>query len=189
MHFGYKPSFYGGNYKTTSINAKAENLITSRMWKPSLLKRRCLVIADSFIEGSEEEKLSKPYVFYLPRRPFAMAGIYDEYVNEDSGEIYRGFAIVTTKPTQATKAIGHHRSPVILSPDMEEKWLFNIPMAEHTGMLYPNEEFINAYPIADGVKSRCVNSVELLKPIGQRIFKEYDYRITEKVRLGKRKMR
>ena len=37
-------------FKLSTINAKAETLMSNKMWQDSFLKRRCLVPVDTFIE-------------------------------------------------------------------------------------------------------------------------------------------
>ena len=69
-----------------------------------------------FIEGPKKERLNKPYVLYLKDglKPFAFAGIWDEWVNKETGEILQSYAIITTVSNELTQIIGHHRLPVIL---------------------------------------------------------------------------
>jgi putative SOS response-associated peptidase YedK len=58
------------------------------MFRHAIRKQRCLVPADAFIEGPKKERLNKPYVVYANNidRPFAFAGIWDRWVNKDTGE-------------------------------------------------------------------------------------------------------
>lgn len=143
-------------------------------------------MADAFIEGPEKEKLSKPYVVYLrERRPFAFAGVWDEWVNPETGNTLRSFAILTTVANPLLQKIGHHRSPVILEPNQERDWISSdLPLSDVTSMLEPYEaQHMNAYPIDPVIKNPRAQGVELLKPIGERIYKEYDYEIYEELRL------
>ncbi|NVK28742.1 MAG: SOS response-associated peptidase [Flavobacteriia bacterium] len=164
----------------------AKGILQKPMFRKSIRDKRCLVLADAFIEGPEKEKLSKPYVVYLKeRRPFAFAGVWDEWVNTDTGEILRSFAILTTVANPLMQKIGHHRSPVILEPDQESDWLSNdLPIQDVTAMLEPYDaKRMNAYPIDPAIKNPRAQGIELLKPTGERVFKEYDYEIYEELRL------
>ena len=61
---------------------------------------------------------------YLKKvRPFAFAGIWDDWVNQETGEVIKTFGIITTMSNSVTQAIGHHRSPVILNPEEYSAWL------------------------------------------------------------------
>lgn len=165
----------------------AKGIITKPSFRKPIRSQRCLVLADCFIEGTTKEKLSKPYAVYLKEgeRPFAFAGIWDNWANPDTGEIIRSFAIITTVANELLRMIPHHRSPVILSRSHEQAWLNNdIPLSDVTGMLRPYPaEYMNAYPIDPAIKNPRANGPELLKPRGQRLMPEYDTRKSEDVTL------
>lgn len=165
----------------------AKGIITKPAFRKPIRSQRCLVIADCFIEGTIKEKLSKPYVVYLRegQRPFAFAGIWDQWANPETGEITRSFAIITTTANELLQKIPHHRSPVILPRHLEQAWLSNdIPLSDVTAMLkpYPAEQ-MNAYPVDPAIKNPRAEGPQLLKPIGQRLVPEYDMKKSEDVNL------
>ena len=155
--------------------------------KPSFRKpfksQRCLVIADAFIEGTEKEKLNKPFVVYpisKSDRPFAFAGLYDHYIDEETGEVTSSFSIITSVATPLLKKIPHHRSPVILRDSHEEdKWLRreSSPAELESLLRLPRGENFNAYPISNVIKNSRIKDVSLIQPTGERILKEYEYMI------------
>lgn len=164
----------------------AKGILQKPMFRKSIREKRCLVLADAFIEGPEKEKLDKPYVVYLrERRPFAFAGIWDEWVNTETGELLQSFAILTTVSNPLLQKIGHHRSPVILEPDQERDWISNdLPINDVTSMLEPYDaKLMNAYPIDKAIKNPRAQGVELLKPVGERLYTEYDYEIYDELKL------
>jgi putative SOS response-associated peptidase YedK len=165
----------------------ARGIINKPMFRHSIRSQRCLVIADAFIEGPEKEKLSKPYVVYLRNkdRPFAMAGIWDEWTNLETGDVLRSFAIITTVANEVLQAIGHHRSPVILPREHEREWLnAALPLAEITAMLTPyNAGLMNAYPIDAAIKNPALKSIDALQPIGERVFPETEETLHQATRL------
>lgn len=190
--FGFTPSW--AKKKMYVINARSEGdhnknndprytgakgIISKPMFRKSIRDKRCLVIADAFIEGTTKEKLNKPYLVYKKgkKRPFAMAGIWDEWIDKKTGEIVQGFAIITTAPTPLIQQIPHHRSPMVLSEEDEQKWLNNnVALNEITEILKPfDDNDFNAYPISTEIKSPKNKSIEILKPIGDRVRKEFDY--------------
>lgn len=165
----------------------AKGIISKPAFRSAIRQHRCLVVADAFIEGPEKEKLDKPYLVYLKdgKRPFAFAGIYEEWIDKETGEVFPGFAIITTVANGVTHKLGHHRSPVILHPEQEKLWLDpSLSLSEVTSMLepFPSEE-MNAYPIAKTIKNPRAEGIELLEPIGQRIIPEYDYVMYEDLKL------
>ncbi len=157
----------------------AKGIITKPMFRKSIRSQRCLVIADAFVEGTVKKKLSEPYLVYNShnKRPFAMAGIWDEWIDKSSGEVHRGFAIITTPPTPLMQQIPHHRSPLVIAKEHERQWLSNdLSLGEVTAMLQPFDDTeFNAYPISTGIKSSRNKGFDLLKPEGERLRKEYDY--------------
>ena len=180
-HFIYlTPGLEGDHNKENDTSYRgAKGITTKPAFRQSIRSKRCLVLADAFIEGPKVERLSKPYVMYKrDGSPFAFAGIYDTWVNPDTGEMIDSFAIITTVSNKITAAISHQIS-VILQEEDESIWLDpSTPLAEVTDVLqpYPAEE-LNAYPISAAIKNPRSNGPELLKPIGQRIIPEYDYEI------------
>lgn len=163
-----------------------KGIISMPSFRKAIRSQRCLVIADAFYEGPEKEKLSKPYLIYLrnKQRPFAFAGIWDVWKNED-GEEFNSFAIITTVANQLLQKIGHKRSPVILKPNQEQRWLnSNLPLTDVTAMLYPYDtNLMNAYPVSPEVKNPKSDKKELLAPIGPRLEPEYDINVETKMEL------
>ena len=192
--FWAKKQFYTFNARSEGDQNKENDpsykgsmgIIQKPMFRHAIRSQRCLVIVDAFIEGPQKEKLSKPYLIYMRDkvRPFALAGIWDSWTNKNTGEVISSFAIITTTANELLQKIGHHRSPVILSKEDEESWLSDLPLSDITSLLkpYPSDK-MNAYPISADIKNPRNKDFELLKPIGQPIFKEYDYEIYEDLKL------
>ena len=194
MQFGFTPGWAKKQYYM--INARAEGdknaendpsytgamgILDKPMFRKAIRSQRCLVVADAFVEGPEREKLSKPYVLY-PRegqRPFALAGIWDEWCDPSTGESVRSFAVLTTVSNALTQAVGHHRAPVILDPDREREWLHpDTPLQDVASMLGPWEaRRFNAYPISPSIRDPRRNGSHLLQAVGPRIWPEFTYEI------------
>lgn len=157
----------------------AKGIIAKPMFRKAIRTQRCLIIADAFVEGTTREKLSAPYLVYRAgkKRPFSMAGIWDEWVDETSGEITRSFAIITTPPNSLLQQIPHHRAPLVLDETQERLWLDpTAPLDQITGLMQPFDDTdFNAYPISPAIKKAKNKQVELLKPTGDRLRKNYDY--------------
>ncbi len=191
-HFGLTP--FWAKKRMYIINARSEGdhnkdnspLYTGGMGilqKPAFRKpirsQRCLVIADAFLEGPKDKRLSKPYVFYpsVHKGPFAMAGIWDVWHHPETGASYGSFAIITTVANELVASMGHHRSPVILRPEQERLWLEDrVPLSDITAMLHPfDPSLFNAYPISPEIKSPRAKDFELLRPIGPSLREDAEY--------------
>jgi len=159
----------------------ARGIITKPAFRKPIRSKRCLVVADCFYEGPKKERLSKPYLVYLQKgkRPFAFAGVYDKWVDQETGEVSTGHSIITTVSNSLTHKIGHHRSPVILKESDYSTWLdLDTPLEGVTSLLepYPGKE-MNAYPVSTRMKSPRENDKDLILPVGERVVKEFDYEI------------
>jgi len=200
LRFGMTP--FWAKKQMFLINARAEGdhnqdndplykgskgIITKPSFRKAIRSQRCLVIADAFIEGTVKEKLSKPFVVYLKNndRPFAFAGIWDSWVNKESGEIVKSFSIITSVANELLQKLPHHRSPVVIPRKYENKWLNNdIPLSDVTKMLKPYPaELMNAYPVDPAIKNPKAQGPELIKPVGQRIVPEYETKTSDDLKL------
>lgn len=115
------------------INAKTENLTSSRAYSPLVgkFRHRCLIVADGFYEWMKAEDPKQP------RQPwrftvdggelFAFAGLCTRKEWEgdeatDDGWLYSA-TLITTQPNDVVAKV-HNRMPVIFpSPEAERAWL------------------------------------------------------------------
>lgn len=196
---GFTPHW--AHKQTYMINARAEGsnnpendpnyngsagIFQKPMFRHAIKSQRCLILVDAFIEGPKLEKLNKPYLVYpnRDRGPFALAGIYDVWQHPLTGEQHHTVAIVTSAANRLCQRIGHHRAPVVLSREQEEQWLDkDLSMADVSRMMRPfDSKGFNAYPISQKIKNPEANGLELLKPIGDKLFKDYDRCLYERLK-------
>ncbi|HEX8753448.1 MAG TPA: SOS response-associated peptidase [Solirubrobacterales bacterium] len=118
------------------INAKAENLDSSRAYSPLVGKyrHRCLIVADGFYEWMKAEdpkQPRQPWRFTVDGgEPFAFAGLCTRKEWADAGErgvdgdgyLYSA-TIITTRANEVVAPV-HDRMPAILpGPEAELAWL------------------------------------------------------------------
>jgi putative SOS response-associated peptidase YedK len=118
------------------INAKTENLTTSKAYGPLVgkFRHRCLIVADGFYEWMKAEdpkQPRQPWRFTVDGgEPFAFAGLCTRKPWDDStdrgvdpdGYLYSA-TIITTTPNAVVKPV-HDRMPAILpSTEAEAAWL------------------------------------------------------------------
>lgn len=199
-HFGFTPNW--AKKKSYIINARAEGdhnkennptfngakgILKKPFFRKAIRSQRCLVLADAFIEGTTEKKLDEPYLVYLKdkQRPFAFAGIYDEWLNAETGDLYPSFAIITCPPNQLMQKIKHHRMPVILDPEDYNRYLsLETPLSSITNLLhqYPANK-MNAFKISTAIKNPKNNNKDLLTPVSEWVQKEEEIKITTQINL------
>jgi putative SOS response-associated peptidase YedK len=107
----------------STINARAETIVTAKTWREPVKKRRCLIPVSAFYEWPKEGKPPKqPYAFELSNgNLFAFAGVWDAW-KDGEGHWLQSFAIVTTEANEMMARI-HPRMPVILHPNDYDRWL------------------------------------------------------------------
>jgi putative SOS response-associated peptidase YedK len=104
------------------INARAETVATSGMFRRAFAQRRCLVPADAFYEWKATEGGKQPFaIVRQDGQPMAFAGLWEGYRWPD-GTVLRTFAIITTNANAELTGL-HDRMPVILDRADWPAWL------------------------------------------------------------------
>lgn len=150
------------------INARAETVAEKPSFQKPFRQRRCLVLADGYYEWKREGARKQPYFIRLKdERPFAFAGLWDRWKNED-GKTIESCAILTTTPNERLASI-HDRMPVILPSVAYEPWLDpGLRDAVHLVPFltsYPADEMI-AVPVSRLVNDPRVDDARCLEALG-----------------------
>jgi putative SOS response-associated peptidase YedK len=116
------------------LNASAEKLLESKMFRDAALHRRCLVPISWFFEWRHEhingakKATTFPYIISLPDKEyFYAAGIYQPWTDKETGETMYTFAIVTTKANSFMEQLHNvkKRMPAILTEELAYEWIMN----------------------------------------------------------------
>ena len=132
------------------------------------MKRRCLIIADSFYEWQQYDGNKKiPMRIKLKSSElFAMAGLWEKWKSPIGNTIF-SCTIITTTPNELIKDI-HDRMPVILQPEDEKIWLDPSIKNPKTldYLLKPfSNDLMDAYEVSSLVNSPKNNSPNLIQQI------------------------
>ncbi len=151
------------------INARAETLAEKPSFRNAFKRRRCLVLADGFFEWMSQpgQKSKIPmYIQLVNQRPFAFAGLWEQWFSPDGSEI-RSCTIITTEPNELVRTI-HNRMPVILDEADIKTWL-------QTGEVEPRQlsrllvpfaaEQMAAYPVSLAVNNARIDKPEIIEPV------------------------
>lgn len=112
--------------RTKTFNAKAETLLEKPSFKHAVKTQKCLVLTNGFYEWETREKFKQPYYIGVKdEEAFALAGLYDNWTNRETGELLTTFTIITTKANPMMELIHNSkkRMPVIIGRDSEEVWI------------------------------------------------------------------
>ncbi|MBK7448455.1 MAG: SOS response-associated peptidase [Anaerolineales bacterium] len=134
------------------INARGETVAEKPSFRGGFKYKRCLILADGFYEWKTQpgEKNKTPYFIHMQdRKPFAFAGLWDEWQSPDGGAL-RTCTIITTEPNELMSSL-HNRMPVILNPSEYDLWLDPAPQTPdkllHLIKPFPTER-MSAYPVS-----------------------------------------
>lgn len=95
------------------INARAETVDRTRMFRDAFREGRCVVPADGFFEWRREGRVNQPYLFrQTDGGVFLMAGLWEN-----------GRYVVLTRDSEGEAREIHDRMPVLLEPEGARRWL------------------------------------------------------------------
>ena len=153
------------------INARRENLASSRVWTPAFQRRRCAVPADGWFEWTGPKDNRQPHWIHRPdREPFLFAGLYERWTppaeNGESSAPITTFTIITAPANDQLAAI-HDRMPVVLPNERLDDWLDpqqqNLDRLSSLLIAAPDDAFISR-PVSPRVNAVRNDDSDLLIP-------------------------
>ncbi len=147
------------------INARGENVATSRMFGDAFAHRRCLVPADLFYEWQVIPSGKRPWaIARADGTTMAFAGLWDGWRGPD-GTVVRTFTIITTQANEVLQPV-HHRMPVVLEAEDWPAWLGESePGIDLTTLLRPSQAALRRWQIGSAVNFVRNDGPELLEPV------------------------
>ena len=124
--FWVKDEKQADELKRMTLNARADTIFQKPSFREPIRSKRCIVPSTGYFEWRHEGGKKIPYYIYVKDEPiFSMAGIYDSWLDNSTGEIINTFSIITTETNELTDYIHNikHRMPAILSLEDEKRWL------------------------------------------------------------------
>ena len=159
--WGFIPSWAKGMPRTRPINARAETVATSGVFRHAFQSQRCLIPADGFYEWKGSKPPKQPY--YIRRRdgsPFAFAGVWSRW-RAPGTEPIDTYTILTTQANELMAPI-HTRMPVIVPANRYRDWLEGKDPAEILRP-YPAEE-LEAVAVSPRVNRPAFDGPECVEP-------------------------
>jgi putative SOS response-associated peptidase YedK len=150
------------------INGRAETLAEKPSFKNAFRSRRCIIPASGFYEWQKATSPKQPFYFYLKDKPvFGFAGLYDEWLHRETGELIETCTIITTEANELLEPV-HERMPVILPRELYDEWLDenerDTRKLQSLLRPYPAAEMAS-YPVSRSVNFAQTDSEELIKPL------------------------
>jgi putative SOS response-associated peptidase YedK len=169
LHWGLIPHFAKdkkGAYRC--INARAETVDRTPTYRMAFQKRRCLVVAHGFYEWQTlGPKHKQPFaIAKRDRGPLALAGLWENWLDNSTGEWLRSVTIVTTEANDTLRVL-HDRMPVVLEPAHFAAWLGEVTASpdQLKALLVPSTQAFELWPVDPRMNRVAVDDADILRPV------------------------
>ena len=163
--WGLIPFWMKEKPKVPHINARAETVHKSPLFREAFAKRRCLIPATGFYEWQKREDGKQPYRYRLKDlEPFAFAGVWE--FTRLGGEDILSAAIIVGEPNPLVRVV-HDRMPVMLMPEDYDRWLDPATKPDELlAMLRPYDPaLMDAYAVSRAVNNVKNDTEECMQPM------------------------
>lgn len=157
--------------RSKTFNARAESLNQKKAFSASLRSKRCIIPVKGFFEWQHTGREKLPwYIFSSENQIISLAGLYDQWIFDKTGEVFNTFTIITTEANELLAEIHNSakRMPAILESQDEKLWLDkNAGEDEIREVLKPSGiEILKAHTVSPIVNDRLIdrNTEEVIKP-------------------------
>lgn len=160
--------------RTQTLNARGETIFEKPSFRSSAKSKRCLVYLDGFYEFHHIGKNTFPFHISLKSNdPLIIGGLWDEWVNKETGEVIPTFTIVTTKGNEVMTRIHNNpkaegpRMPLILSKEVQDVWLNpDLTKEEVEELIKPCESELLQFHTVNRIKGKAYlgNVPEIVEP-------------------------
>lgn len=154
-----------------TFNARAESISKKPSFSSAFKSKRCIIPVVGFYEWQHRGKEKIPWYIYNPGNEIiSIAGLYDEWIENTTGEVYKTCSIITASANELMAEIHNSakRMPVILNKSDENGWISqSSSIDEITSMLRPcPSEILKAHTISSLVnnKNSNRNSPDVIRP-------------------------
>jgi putative SOS response-associated peptidase YedK len=158
------------------INARAETVESSPVFRSAFARHRCIIPADAFYEWRRERdpatgRTLRSQPFAIRRSdgdPLALAGLWSIWRHPDTAARLYTCSILTTDPNQVVAPL-HNRMPVVLDAADWDAWLDEAtPPGELRLLLRPAPpETMDAYAVSPALNNVRNEGPELLAPLSR----------------------
>jgi putative SOS response-associated peptidase YedK len=145
-----------------TFNARSETIETKPSFSDSFKSKRCLIPVKGFFEWQHVEKKKIPwYIYSADNEIISLAGLYSEWTDKNTREIFSTFSIITTEANELMALVHNSkkRMPAILGVSEEKRWLdLTASTSDALGLLRPcPSNFLKAHIISPLVNDRTAN--------------------------------
>lgn len=144
-----------------TLNARGETIFEKPSFRSAAKSKRCLVVLTGYYEhywADSKGTMKIPYyIEFKNKLPMYVSGLWEEWINKETGEVINTVSIVTTTANEALAKV-HNRDPNnprmlnILPNEIKHEWLHDIRSESDKKFIkslikpYPEEE-LTIYPV------------------------------------------
>lgn len=181
-----------------TLNAKAESIYDSWTYKKAAEERHCIVLVDGFFEprgygkikktiryGKEIKDYSKKAYYYIESKldePLSMAGLWNSWVDRETGEVHDTFTIITVPASPLMSKIHNvaRRMPAIIPKELHGQWLNMVVGSDDPVQKARSLEFLQGYDDSQ-LAYKTVYNIKKKDAAGNEpnILSPYDYSVEE----------
>ena len=156
-------------YKT--FNARSESIATKPSFSSSFRSKRCIIPVKGFFEWQHVGNEKIPwYIYHSENEVLSIAGLYEDWVENNTDEIFSTFSIVTTDANDMMAKIHNSgkRMPVILNRSSETRWIdLSTSQKDALALLLPSPAgILKAHTISPLINDRSSdrNTPDVIQP-------------------------
>jgi putative SOS response-associated peptidase YedK len=145
-----------------TFNARSESIQNKPSFSASFKSRRCIIPVKGFFEWQHISNEKIPwYIYHFEDEIMSLAGLYDEWIESSTGELFCTFSIITTNANDIMAVIHNSkkRMPAILDRNSEKKWIdLETSQDDALELLKPCPSYIlKAHTISPFVNNKTAN--------------------------------
>jgi putative SOS response-associated peptidase YedK len=131
----------------SAFNARVETLSQKPFFRDPFKSKRCIIPASGFYEWQKRGERKQPYYIYrADHKPVALAGLWDLWEDQGTGERLESCTLVTIPATEQMAEI-HERMPAILEVEFFDTWL--------------DSEFRETHPLQDILRTPARGTLKM----------------------------
>jgi len=111
--------------KYNVFNARRDSLTKRKTWETLIGRKHGLFVMKKFYEWVEADDHKKKLIGFYPTKEeqIYVPCLYDKWVDNDSGQHFFSFAVITDGPPQEIEDAGHDRCPIHIPKSNIKSWL------------------------------------------------------------------
>src|SRR5690606_17374120 len=171
LPFWVKTEADAAKYANT-LNAESESIFEKASYKNYIGKNRGLLYVTGFYEPHKVkgQKETNNYFIYAPNKEiFTLGIVYSDFTDQDTGETYPTFSIITTAANPLLEEIHNEkkRMPLIIPEQSRDAWLFAEGKEEIQSLMKPYEYELGSHQVyrVTGARGVDTNTPEIQQPI------------------------